>query len=191
MNSITPIFKAIFIRTFEVKTLLAQFFLITSLNLNAQTDSLSVVAFLSTTCPICQNQTWHLRKLQEKYKNQPIRFTAVFPGVEEAKMPELIAFINKYQLGLKLVADPDYQLTGEMKAAITPTLYLVEDNTQKVLYRGKLNNSFESVGKKRQVVTEHYLADAIEARLSGKKIMITETKPVGCIIEKPDNQRKR
>lgn len=51
-------------------------------------------------------------------------------------------------------------------------------------YAGKIDNGFENIGKKRQVVTEHYLRDALESILLQKEIEIKETQPVGCFIIK-------
>jgi len=151
----------------------------------AQTDSLTVVVFLSPTCPICQNQTFDLKNLYSDFKAKGVGFKGIFPAIEQNKIPELKTFAEKYELDFPLIPDPQLKFASQMGAGITPTVYLLRNKTNEILYQGKINNRYEEVGKRRQVVTENYLKDAILATLNGQKIRINKTSAVGCIIEKP------
>jgi hypothetical protein len=61
---------------------------------------------------------------------------------------------------------------------------VVRKKPETILYRGRIDNSFVSPGKKRRVVTEHYLTAALSQILEGKEITVKKTQPTGCFIMK-------
>jgi peroxiredoxin len=152
--------------------------------LNAQSDSLSVLVFLSPTCPICQNQTFYLKELQAEFQGKEVSFKGIFPNIGEEQMADLKMFAQKYEIDFPVILDPELQLTNHLGASITPTVFLLKTKTNEIFYQGKINNSYEQIGKRRQVVTENYLKDAIIATLNGQKARVIKTLAVGCIIEK-------
>lgn len=142
----------------------------------------TVYVFLDTECPLSQNYTLTLRKIQADYVNQDLRFVAVFPAVGDT--PKRIrAFIKEYQLPFETMPDPDLEWTKALSAQITPEAFLV-NAAGAVLYGGKIDNWAVSLGKKRQVITQHFLTDAIEASLAGEPISVARTKAVGCFISR-------
>ena len=73
-------------------------------------------------------------------------------------------------------------LTKQLEASVTPEVFLVNAK-QKIQYQGMIDNQFYTLGKSRNVATEHYLKDAINAFLSNQPIKINTTQAVGCDIE--------
>ena len=51
------------------------------------------------------------------------------------------------------------------------------------LYSGAINERAASLGKKRQMVGEHYLKKVLDAILSEKALPFKRVNPVGCFIE--------
>lgn len=148
------------------------------------TDSISVYVFLSETCPICQNQTLTLRQLYTSYAQKGVSFTGLFPN-EEFSTPESIAkFGKKYKLEFELKGDEGQKMVSRFGASITPQVYVVRNSTQEVLYQGRIDNGFEGIGKKRQVITAFYLRDALESILNSLPVAVKQTQPVGCYIIK-------
>lgn len=142
----------------------------------------TVYVFLDTECPLSKNYTLTLRKIQAAYVNQDLRFVAVFPAVGDT--PKRIrAFTRHYQLSCETQPDPKREWTQALSAQITPEAFLVNPEGE-VLYAGKIDNWAVSLGKKRQVITQHYLKDAIDAALAGEPISIPRTEAVGCIISR-------
>lgn len=93
-------------------------------------------------------------------------------------------FGQKYGLTFPLLLDTEQALTKRFGATITPQIFVVEESTQTVIYKGKIDNGFERVGRKRQVTTAHYLKNAMDQWLQKQPITISETEPVGCFIVK-------
>ena len=149
-------------------------------------DSITVYVFLSETCPICQSQTLTLRQLYDEYAGKGITFMGVFPNAELSTDESIRKFGRKYKLDFSLKRDEQQQLTNKLQATITPQVFVLNNRTQQVLYRGKVDNSYEGIGKRRQVITEHYLKNALQATLENKEPPVKETAPVGCFIIKPD-----
>jgi hypothetical protein len=52
-----------------------------------------------------------------------------------------------------------------------------------VIYSGKIDNWFEDIGKRRTIITEFYLQDALNSVIRHREPAIKETKPVGCFID--------
>ncbi len=108
----------------------------------------------------------------------------IFPNLEFASKQSIDKFGKKYKIDFALNRDEEQVLTKKYSATTTPEVIVVNNRTGDVLYRGKVDNSFEAIGKKRQVITEHYLRWALESILQGKPIQTKETQPVGCFIIK-------
>lgn len=168
------------------KILFSLFLLCQIIAIKAQNDSLTVYVFLAETCPICQQQTYTLRELYEEYKDKKIGFVGVFPNIEMSNETTRAKFAKKYRLKFPLQLDENQQLTTDLNATTTPQVIVVQHKSNQILYKGKIDNSFERIGKKRQVTTEFYLKNALDEILVGKNVSLQETTPVGCFIIKKE-----
>jgi hypothetical protein len=70
----------------------------------------------------------------------------------------------------------------QLGATITPEVFVL-GKSQETLYSGRIDNWAYELGRKRKVITEHNLLDALNAIDKKQKIKITKTKAVGCYIE--------
>jgi peroxiredoxin len=145
---------------------------------------LTVYIFLSESCPICQSVTIELKKLHQQFGPLQVEFIGLFPDGILSDAQTRAAFGKKYGLSFPMQLDSGQLFTRRFHAEITPEVVVVNNETETILYRGKVDNSFASLGRRRTVVTEHYLRNALESWMAGKKILLSETQPVGCIIQK-------
>lgn len=143
-------------------------------------DSLKVYIFLSEKCPICQSVTIELKQLYAAYTGKAVSFIGLFPNEGLSTDKTIKSFGKKYGIPFLLKVDKGKQKVQELQATVTPQVFVV--NKGKVLYSGKIDNSFESIGKRRSVVTEHYLKNALDQILQNKNPAPALTKPVGCFI---------
>ena len=150
----------------------------------AQTDSINVYVFLSETCPICQNQTLSLRDLNATFAPKGVKIIGIFPNIEMSDSVSILKFKKKYKLDFDVQIDKNQQLTSALKATTTPQVFVVNKNTQEILYEGKVDNSFERVGKRRQIITEFYLRDALMQIVQNQCVTVKKTEAVGCFIQK-------
>lgn len=172
-------------RFYEMKKMLlmALFISWNSLAVNASEKGLTVYFFLSESCPICQSTTLEIKKICKDFESDDIKFIGLFPNQTNSTANSRSRFSQKYELNFLLVADSSQKLTKKFDATITPEVIVIENNNQTIIYRGKVDNSFESVGKRRAVVTEFYLRQALNFWKNGKVSLIKNTIPVGCYIQ--------
>ncbi len=149
--------------------------------LNLTKKSLSVLVFLSPECPVCQNYALTMNELQNQTDTQRVNFIAVFPGTYYTPK-QMIDYLNIYHIPFQPILDPKFAITGLLRATVTPEAYLL-DSLGNILYSGSIDNQMMDVGKRRTMVTEHFLRDAISTALDHKIVKTRRTQPAGCFIE--------
>jgi hypothetical protein len=77
--------------------------------------------------------------------------------------------------------DLDRTLTKKAGATITPEA-AVFSAAGEMLYRGRINNLYASLGKQRRQATEHDLRRALDEALAGKAVSTPRTQAVGCYL---------
>jgi len=141
-----------------------------------------VFIFMSPECPLSENYTKTIKDLSNQYGEKDIGFYFVFPGKFYPR-PQIEVFIKKYQLPTPMIIyDPENFFQKYFSATITPEAFLT-DVTGTILYQGAIDNWAITLGKQRQVITEHYIADAIDSVFKNEKVKTKKTRAVGCIIE--------
>lgn len=142
---------------------------------------IKVYIFMSEECVICQSYTPYLNELYDHYSSKGIDIIGVFPNFS-SKKKKIEAFKKKYQIEYALHTDYFRSLTEQFQVKITPEVIVFDESQASVLYRGRIDNTYFSVGKRRRVTTTSELEDALDAIIQNKEILITSTQPIGCII---------
>jgi len=141
----------------------------------------TVIFFLSPECPLCKSYTLTINQLIKKYNGKPIQFIGVIPS-NDFSVDDILNYKRSYKLNLNLVRDTKSLMAKKLGATITPEVFLL-GKTGVIKYSGRIDNWAFDLGKKRSVITEHNLIDAIEAVLQNKSVKIKKAKAVGCFIE--------
>jgi len=141
----------------------------------------SIVLFLQPECPFCNSYGKTLRRLDSVFKSQDVKMYGVVAG-KNFPDSEIIDYKNKFDLKFPFLMDPEFVLTKNLKATITPQAYLLNPQG-KVIYYGMIDNWGYEIGKTRAHATEFYLTDAVNAFLLKKPIPLDSTKAVGCYIQ--------
>lgn len=141
----------------------------------------TAVIFLLSDCPASQSYTLTLNKLSKKYTRSNIAFVGVFPG-HFSTDKELLDFKKVYKITFPLIKDPEMQFTAKLEAKIGPSCFLINQDGN-VVYKGRIDDWLFALGKKRLVVTEKNLEDAIISTIKNEPVKIRETNPIGCILE--------
>jgi thiol-disulfide isomerase/thioredoxin len=144
-------------------------------------DSGTVFIFFSPDCPLCVNYTLTVTQLQQAYQKKGIGFVSVYPGTYYT-VGEVEEFVNKYHPELPTILDPQLTFTKVCKATVTPEAILI-DKEGNIVYRGAIDDWSFATGKKKRQADRFFLADAIEAFLSGHDPEPAATEPIGCFIE--------
>lgn len=141
----------------------------------------SVFVFLAPDCPLCEGYSLTINKLQQEFEKDSIRFYGIFPGTLYSR-EEMKQYLEEYRMNLPCILDPELKFTRKLGATVTPEVFLV-DKEGKAMYHGRIDNWAFGLSKKRTVITEHNLRDALIAFREGKPIAINYREAIGCIIE--------
>lgn len=141
-----------------------------------------VFTFVSPECPLSENYSKTLLDLQEELLDSDVVFYYVFPGTFYPR-EQVKQFLKTYKLPFDhSYFDPDYQFRDFCSASITPEAIII-DWAGQIRYSGAIDNWAITLGKQRQVISEHYVKDAISDLLEDNKVKVSKTRAVGCIIE--------
>ncbi len=148
-----------------------------------------VVIFLAEGCRISQDFSPVLRELHKEFSVKQIAFCGVFPNAHSTDS-SMAAYAEKYKIPFALTADADHGLVDELGARVTPEAFvLLPDGS--VAYRGRINDLFYALGRKRSIVSSHDLHDAIAAVAAGTMPAARRTKSIGCLIERSRESAKQ
>ena len=160
--------------------------LVTQYSISANTpiipgDSLTVYIFLSEDCVISQNYTLTLNQMAAEFKSRHIGFAGIFPNTW-SKDSTINNFKIKYSVNYPLKTDHSKTLTNKFGITVTPEVAVWSHSSETLIYRGKIDNLYERIGRRRQKATSSELRDVLNNWLQNKNISFSETKAVGCFI---------
>lgn len=148
---------------------------------NIGSNKATVVLYVSPECPLCQSYTLTMNNLITAYAGKRIDFLGIVPGTDYT--PEsILKYQRTYKSKLPLLRDVSNRTVKLLGATITPEVFVL-NQSGKVVYSGRIDNWAYELGRKRKVITEHNLRDALDAILAGKAVVVKKTKAVGCFIE--------
>lgn len=152
---------------------------------DARGDSGLVVIFSCNTCPWVIAWEGRYVTLTSAYQPKGIHFVAV--NSNEAyrnkgdSYADMQAHAKEKGYNFYYTLDKDSKLARAFGATRTPHIFLF-DSKGKLVYRGAIDDNAKRPNK----VKEAYLADALDAMLTGKSIETASTKAIGCSIKFTD-----
>jgi hypothetical protein len=146
---------------------------------------LQVAVFLACDCPISQKYVPILNEIYKTYKDRPgIEWSFVVPGKVKAR--EVREFVSEYQVEFPITHGAgSMRAVEDFHAETTPQVVI---RSTRILYTGAIDNWYFDLGQYRQITTENYMTQALEAVLAGKEPPIKQTKAVGCPIARRANK---
>lgn len=148
-------------------------------------DSISVIFFLLDDCVICRDYAPQINQLHKAYGGE-MAFVGYFPNFS-SKADQIDAYRNTFNV--KFPLKTDYFKTQALKygAEVLPEVVVYNHTTTSTLYQGRIDNTFERLGRRRKVTTKHELKNVLEALHHSKPYTgPSKTMPVGCYINYTD-----
>jgi len=142
---------------------------------------LLLLVFISHDCPISNFYSHEISRVCEEYGKKGVRCSLVYV---DPRLTDEAAKKHAEEYGhgsYPRIVDRKHELVAQTGATVTPQAVLMRPD-KSIIYSGRIDNFYVALGKKRQVVTEHDLRNALEAATSGKPIAVPKTNPVGCYI---------
>ena len=139
-----------------------------------------VVFFKTVDCPVSNGYVPEMNRFRQEYGAKGVGFYAV---EADTTLPAVDIRRHAKEFGFTFPVLIDrQQILGRLSgAAVTPEVAVLS-GAGKVLYLGRIDNRVEDFDKRRNVVTQHDLRDALDAVLAGRSVPNPRTRAVGCAI---------
>jgi peroxiredoxin len=143
-----------------------------------------IIVFTCNHCPFAKLYPPRLNALNSKYDSLGVPLIAISSTdtmmYEEDTYPKMIAKATDEQFNFPYLFDEMQSVAKNFKAQKTPHAFIIWKENEKWVI--KYNGAIDDNGMEPEKVTEHYVANAVDALLANKKITIPETKSIGCQI---------
>jgi hypothetical protein len=144
-----------------------------------------VLVFTAVDCPIANAYAPELARLAAFANERDLTMILVYPDpsttVEAAQR-----HVKEYAIPLPVCCDPTHELVRVTGATVTPEAAVIridDAGAVTVLYRGRIDNHWASIGQRRVRTTSYDLRDAMEAVTEGREPKRSRTQAIGCTIE--------
>jgi peroxiredoxin len=143
-----------------------------------------IVVFTCNHCPFAKLYPPRLNELNNKYKPLGVPLIAISSTdtmmYEEDTYPNMVTKAKEEQFNFPYLFDEMQEVAKNFKAQKTPHAFVIWKENKKwvVEYNGAIDDN----GMEAKLVSQQYVADAVNALLSGKRILTKETKSIGCQI---------
>ncbi|MBX9790626.1 MAG: alkyl hydroperoxide reductase [Pirellulales bacterium] len=150
----------------------------------AESDANKPLAFvfLSPECPIANQYLPELSRLFDAYGSR-IDFYGVISDWAMSRSTA-VKFGEDFKPKFPVLFDGTGGLMAELKPTHTPEA-LVLTAAGELLYRGRIDDQFAEIRKRKTIATAHEFEDAINAAIEGRQPAIATTAPVGCPMSTP------
>lgn len=139
------------------------------------------IVFLSTECPVSNSYTQKLNALHRSLRNSQAELLGVVSDGTVTRSAAANHF-REFKAEFPVIFDSSGQLAETLKPTHVPEAFVISANNE-IVYRGGIDDTWGSVGRRREKARKHYLRDAISAAIDGKAIRVSTTEPTGCLFE--------
>jgi hypothetical protein len=136
--------------------------------------------FVLPDCPIASSYCPEINRLWQINTERGITLIIVHADrqitVEQARK-----HAEQYQLKCPVVLDAEHEWVTKTGVRKTPEAAVLSPQGD-LLYRGRIDDRFVDLGKRREHVTTHDLRDAFDAIAAGRPVAQARTEAIGCFI---------
>jgi len=141
-----------------------------------------VFVFLSTECPIARSYTPELNRLSAEFAPRGVELFGVWSDATVTRAAAAQHFAE-FKAKFPVLHDASGVLAEMLKPTLVPEVFVLNAEGQTV-YRGAIDNAWESIGRRRANVEQRFLVDALNAVLAGRKPPVANVDAVGCLFER-------
>ncbi|MED5399269.1 MAG: alkyl hydroperoxide reductase [Planctomycetota bacterium] len=150
-------------------------------------SSATVVVYLSATCPISRGFLPMLERLHRAAARRGVRVLAI-------QIDQDVSLSAEFEISFPVFSEQDHLpntlLRRHLKPTHVPEAFVIDSNGR-LSYRGRIDDRFVDLGRRRAAVTSRDLVRAIDRVLAGRSRRLEQTTPVGCALEPLPSQPGR
>lgn len=133
--------------------------------------------FVGCECPIANRGMPEFNRIVSASKEVAFYFVYADGCTKE----EAAKHRKDYEIKAPAILDSKFKVSKFFKATVTPESVLFDKNG-KLVYQGRINDSYSEHNVPRTTPSKNELRDAIQAMLNGKAVAEKYVAPVGCAI---------
>jgi hypothetical protein len=147
----------------------------------AAEDSTAIVfLFASVDCPVSNRYAPEVKRLHDAFASRHVAFWLVYPNPSDT--PDAVRqHLAAFSYPVHALLDPGHDLVKLGQATITPEA-AVFDRARTLVYHGRIDDKFVSLGVERPSATRRDLFEALTAVVAGKTPDVRSAPAVGCYI---------
>ena len=139
-----------------------------------------VIIFLGVECPVSNSYAPEINRICAEYEPRDVRFWAVYVD-SDLSPQDAKQRADEFAYRCPVLLDPRHELVNRLGATVTPEAAVIAPDGS-LLYRGRIDDQWAALGRKRRQVTSRDLRAALDAVLSNRPVSNSRTDPVGCKI---------
>lgn len=146
---------------------------------------LVVLIFGSVDCPVANALAPEMARVARLAAGAGARSYLVYVS-PDLQPSEAARHATEHGLDLPLLIDREHALVDALGATVTPEACIyrfVQRDEIQLLYRGRINDLYADLGRRRAVATRHDLREALAAAVGGADQLLPAEPAVGCLIE--------
>ena len=137
-----------------------------------------LVVFTCNHCPIAQNYEDRLVKFTKEYADKGVAVVAINVNtIPEDRLDKMKERAEEKGFNFVYLYDPSQKIGQQYGATVTPHCFVL-DGQRQIAYMGAFDNN-----QNQAKANEHYVQDAVDAVLAGRKPKVAETQQFGCSIK--------
>ncbi len=141
----------------------------------------SVLFFITSDCPTSNSYAPEIQRICSQYGPKQVACNLVYVD-PDLTLADVKKHMEEFKYhGIPAILDSTQKLVNATGATVTPEAAVI-GASGRVLYRGRIDNVYASLGKRRPEATEKDVRKALDEVLSGKPVSTPKTKAIGCYI---------
>jgi len=144
-----------------------------------------VVIFTCASCPTAVDYEARISALKQQFAKESVAIVPICVNqVKQDQLESLSERVKQQKLAFHFLHDESQQIAKDYGAVFTPEFFVLNKDRE-VVYMGALDDATDVA-----LVKQAYVADAIQAALSGKDVSPAETIARGCRVRYARERRK-
>jgi hypothetical protein len=150
--------------------------------LSVPDSKVTVLFFVLPDCPISNAHAPEVNRIVDEYSKKGVASFIVYvdPDLSEA---DAKTHATDFGYRCPVIRDASLELVKATDVTIAPEVAVLGPDGKR-LYRGRINNLYAGLGKRRAKATQNDLRDALDAILADKPVAQETTTAIGCYIPK-------
>ena len=148
--------------------------------LESATKAALVLIFITADCPISNGYAPEINSIVRDYEPRGAKFDLVHVE-RNLSAQQAQQHAEEFGYTAQVLLDPQQRLVRAIGATVTPEAAVI-DPSGRLVYRGRIDDRYTDLGKRRFEPSKRDLRDVLDEVLSGRPMSPRRTKAVGCFI---------